>query len=119
MMEPDETVEARTEDLLQAIRNSGVCREYMAAREELSKYPERWQKADIFRRENYIARNFSVDDAGKQRAEISRMREQLRLDPLIDRYLNAELILCRMLKGCALEILNAAQLDLYGMDDIL
>lgn len=119
MIEPDEQVEARTEGLLEAIRNSSACREYMAAREELSKYPERKQKADRFRRENYIVRNFAADDAGRQKADISRMREQLRLDPVIDRYLNAELILCRMLKGCALEILNAAQLDLYGMDDIL
>lgn len=118
-MQMDEDVSRRMKDLLDSVRNSSAYRDFEKAREELSCYPDRKQKADQFRREKYIVRNFPADDTMGQRADVSKTREQLRLDPLIDRYLNTELVLCRMLKNCALQILNCADFDLEHMDDIL
>ena len=53
------------------------------------------------------------------RDELYRQRQQLRLDPVSDRYLNAELVLCKLLKNSALQILNVAEIDMSEMDDIL
>lgn len=118
-VETDERVEESTEKLLQIIKTSRTYREYAAARKELSAFPDRKEKADRFRRDNYIVRNNEADDLTEARADLYRRREQLRMDPLIDRYLNAELLMCRMLKRSAVRILNAADLDLEGMEDIL
>lgn len=119
MIQQDKEVRERTENLLDAIKCSRTYREYVTAREELCRYPDRKRKADQFRRDNYIARNNPVDDSAGERAGISIVREQLRLDPVIDNYLNKELVLCRMLKDSAMKILNAAELDLDGFDDVL
>lgn len=118
-MQSDKEVQKYTDALLGAIKNSQAYTDYAAAREEILKYPDRKQKADQFRRENYIARNYSGDEAAGMREKLYRQRQQLRLDPVADRYLNAELVLCRLLKNSALQILNVADLDLSGMDDIL
>ena len=116
-MQSDKEVQKYTDALLGSIKDSQAYTDYAAAREEILKYPDRKQKADQFRRENYIARNYSGDEAAGMREKLYRQRQ--RLDPVADRYLNAELVLCRLLKNSALQILNVAEFDLSGMDDIL
>ena len=118
-MQSDEEVQKYTDALLGAIKTSQAYTDYTSALEEILKYPDRKQKADRFRRENYIARNYSGDEAAGMRDELYRQRQQLRLDPVSDRYLNAELVLCKLLKNSALQILNVAEIDLSEMDDIL
>lgn len=115
----EDEIQKATEPLLEAIRESQAYRDFELARAELGKYPDKKDRANQFRRQNFIAKNYSAEDSARERAELYRQRQQLRLDPVIDHYLNAELILCRMLRGCAMQILDCAQLDLENMDDIL
>ena len=119
VMQSEKDVQQCTEKLLEAIHNSKVFSDYVFARDEIQRYPERKERADRFRRDNYLSRNGSGEETAGMQAELYQQRQQLRLDPVIDNYLNAELVLCRMLRECAVRILNAADLDLENMEDIL
>ena len=118
-MRTDDEIRNCTERLIDAIRDSSVYAEYAEAKEELDKYPDRRGKANSFRRDNFIARNYTGDEVSAGRADLYRRRQLLRMDPVIDRYLCAELLLCRTLQECAIKILNMADLDLEKMKDIL
>lgn len=118
-MQADDEVRKCTDLLLSAIKQSPAYAEYEAAREELNRYPDKRERADQFRRDNFIARNYSGDETSAGRADLYSRRQQLRMDPVIDRYLCAELVLCRLLRESVMQILNTADLELDGMKDIL
>lgn len=119
MTQSEDEVFRCSEELLSAIRSSREYSDYIAARKDLRRFPDKWERACRFRRDNFISRNYPGEDSAGGRAELFRQRQQLRMEPEIDRYLNAELVLCRMLRDCALKILNAADFDLENMNDIL
>lgn len=116
----DSEIEKSTQGLLDAIRRSAEYAEYVQSREEIEKQPEKKRTADSYRRKNYIQ---LVDaypgDVEKVRLELSAEREQLREDPVIDRYLNAEAVLCRTLRMISIDVMNVAELDTEMLRDVL
>jgi len=119
-MEPE--VRRRLNELIRAVRISAECREYDAARHLIDSDQEKRRSADEFRRLNYLYQNCEdtqMPDASAQRTDLYRRREELRRDPVIDRYLRAELDLCRMLRQIGLEVLSVENLDLERMEDLL
>ena len=112
-------VRRRLDDLLQALRSSEECRQFTEARARLNEEPKKRRKTDEFRRRNFLYQNSEEHDLEQEQVEMYREREKLRRDPVIDDYLNAELVFCRMLRQIGLEIMNAEDLDLSSMEDIL
>jgi len=118
----DGDVSRKLNDLIRALCSSEECREYQAAKRELDQFPEKAAMAHDFRRRNFIYQTSDAAghfEAANERVELHRIREELRRDPVIDRYLTAELVLCRTLRQVSLEILNIEDLALESMEDIL
>ncbi len=115
----DAQVSKSLDALLKAVKESREYTEYMQARQLLIQDPDRRARTEAFRRKNYLIQNTESEQMSTERIAIYKDREELRRDPVIDRYLNTELVLCRLLRNLSLELLNVAELDLEFMEDIL
>lgn len=101
-----------TSVLIDIIKNTSIFTEYQSALEDLKRYPELKAKADEFRMENYQAyqaiRNpisfADFDNLEEKRIELVKY-------PQVDRYLTAELALCRVLQEVQSRIVDAMSFD--------
>lgn len=115
----DTEVRRRMEELVKAIRSSEEYRSFEEAKECLDKEPAKRRQADEFRRRNFEFQNSEESMSAQAQVAMYHERESLRRDPLIDAYLKAELIMCRLLRQVELGIMESTDLDLDCMDDIL
>jgi hypothetical protein len=115
----DAEVKRKFAEFTKSLRTCREMQEYEMADIALHASPEKVEKVDAFRKKNYRYQNStSIEQAGVH-LELYKEREELRKDIVIDRYLNAELVLCRLLRQISLEILNLAELHLDSLEDIL
>ena len=115
----DTEIRRRLEELVRAIRSSEEFRQFEEAKKSLNAERAKRKRADEFRRRNFVFQNSEESLSAKAQVEMYHEREELRRDPLIDAYLNAELIMCRLLRQVSLGIMESADLDLDSMEDIL
>lgn len=115
----DAEVKRKVSELTKSLRASREMREYELADAALRLSPEKVEKVDAFRKKNYHYQNLAGIEQASVQPELYRERDELRKDAVIDRYLNAELVLCRMLREISLEILTLADLRLDALEDIL
>ncbi|HCI74225.1 MAG TPA: hypothetical protein DHV42_06775 [Lachnospiraceae bacterium] len=115
----DTEVRRRLEELVQAIRDSEECRQFEEAKRRLNQEPAKRKKADEFRRRNFEFQNSEDSASAQAQVAMYHEREALRRDPLIDGYLNAELVMCRLLRQVSLGIMESVDMDLDSMEDIL
>lgn len=88
-----------TSVLINTIKSTSIYTEFQSALEDLQKYPELKALADEFRTQNYLTYHSlkghvsfaDVEDLEEKRIELAKY-------PQIDRYLDAELALCRVLQ---------------------
>jgi cell fate (sporulation/competence/biofilm development) regulator YlbF (YheA/YmcA/DUF963 family) len=98
-MKEIELVLEETSGLVDFIKSTSIYTEFQSALKDLQKYPELKTLADEFRAQNYLAYHSltgqvsfaDFDSLEEKRAELSKY-------PQIERYLNAELALCRLLQ---------------------
>ena len=81
--------------------------------------PEKKKRANDFRRKNFQFQNSEESMSAQAQVAMYHEREALRRDPLIDEYLKAELVMCRLLRQISLGIMETVDLDLDSMEDIL
>ena len=98
--------------LIHAIKDTSIYKEYRSSLEELQKHPEWKALADDFREQNYLAYHslkghISFADFGS----LEEKRMELETYPLIDRYLRAEVALCRTLQEVQSRIVAAVDFD--------
>jgi cell fate (sporulation/competence/biofilm development) regulator YlbF (YheA/YmcA/DUF963 family) len=115
----DTEIRHRLEDLVRAIRSSEEYRQFEEAKEHLNAEPAKRKRTDEFRRRNFMFQNSEEGLSAQAQVAMYHEREQLRHDPLIDAYLNAELVMCRLLRQVSLGIMESTDLDLDSMEDIL
>lgn len=115
----DTEVRRRLDDLVRAIRSSEEYRMFEEARQLLNAEPEKRRKAYEFRRKNFQFQNSEESVSAQAQVAMYHEREELHRDMLIDSYLKAELIMCRLLRQVGLGIMESADLDLDCMDDLL
>ena len=115
----DNEVRHRLDDLVRAISTSEECRMFEEAKRRLDAKPEKRRRADEFRRRNFEFQNSEESMSAQAQVAMYHEREALRRDPLIDEYLRAELIMCRLLRQVSLVIMETVDLDLDSMEDIL
>ena len=88
-----------TSVLINKIKSTSIYTEFQSALEELKKYPELKTLADEFRTQNYLAYHSLTEQVSFADFDsLEEKRSELSKYPQIERYLNAELALCRMLQ---------------------
>ena len=115
----DTEIRRRLEELVKAIRSGEECRMFEEAKRRLDEEPDKRKKADDFRRKNFEFQNSEESMSSQAQAAMYREREALRRDPLIDEYLKAELVMCRLLRQITLIVMETVDLDLDSMVDLL
>jgi cell fate (sporulation/competence/biofilm development) regulator YlbF (YheA/YmcA/DUF963 family) len=103
-------IDSSIEQLVTAILESDVYREYDEVRNQVNQYPELKRQINEYRRRNYDlqqndSNNFEKIDAFEK--EFSQFRE----NPLVSDYLAAELSFCRMMQDINLKITDALNFE--------
>ncbi|MBQ8815807.1 MAG: YlbF family regulator [Lachnospiraceae bacterium] len=107
-----ETILEETSVLVDKIKSTVIYTEYQSALEDLQRQPELKALADAFREEKYlayIALKEPVSFADFDSLEEKRM--ELASYPEIERYLKAELALCRVLQEVQSKLVLAMSFD--------
>ena len=85
--------------LLNSIQKSDVYRTYKKQEAILEKNPELASRVQHFRSDNFRLQNDRIEKARLQDAEqLARESAELRRNPEVNAYLDAELALCRMMQ---------------------
>ena len=115
----DIEIRRRLDDLTEAIASSEEYRVFEEAKNRLDSEPKKRRMADDFRRRNFKFQNSEESMSAPAQAAMYHEREPLRRDFLIDEYLKAELVMCRLLRQISLGIMESVDLDLDCMEDLL
>lgn len=115
----DTGVKRRVDELLRSLHTSREYRTFEHAKKQLDADPVRRKRTDAFRRKNFLFQNSDLSGSEQEQEQMFREREELRKDPLICEYLDAENAMCRMLRQISLRIMDCVDLDLDAMEDIL
>ncbi len=98
--------------LINTIKNTSVYKEYQSSLEDLQRYPELKEITDAFRKENYLTyREIKSPVSFADVESLEEKRLELVKHPQIDRYLKAELALCRVLQDIQNSIVTAIEFD--------
>ncbi len=101
-----------TSALINTIKSTSIYKEFQSALEDLQRYPELKEMTDAFRRENYLV--YQAIKGPVSFADVESLEEK-RLElveyPQIDRYLKAELALCRVLQDIQSSIVAAMDFE--------
>jgi cell fate (sporulation/competence/biofilm development) regulator YlbF (YheA/YmcA/DUF963 family) len=95
-------IEGAIDQLVNAIHESDVYREYDELRDKVNQNPELKQQIDEFRHKNYELQNSDADF--EKLEEFEKEYSQFREIPLVSDYLAAELAFCRMMQDINIKI---------------
>ena len=115
----DIEIRRRLDELTKAIASSEEYRVFEEAKRRLDQEPAKRRMADDFRRRNFEFQNSEESMSAQAQVAMYHEREALRRDSLIDEYLKAELVMCRLLRQISLGIMETVDLDLDTMEDLL
>ena len=115
----DIEIRRRLDNLIEAVASSEEFRVFEEAKRRLDSEPEKRRMADDFRRRNFEFQNSEESMSAQAQVAMYHVRESLRRDSLIDEYLKAELVMCRLLRQISLNIMESVDLDLDCMQDLL
>ena len=105
-------VEAALEELVTAINESPEYREYSKQKELMRQHPDLKEKLDIYRREKYeLQTSASSDELFDRTEELTGKSEELRKNPLMGLFLDAELDFCRMIQQVNNAIVEAVEFE--------
>jgi cell fate (sporulation/competence/biofilm development) regulator YlbF (YheA/YmcA/DUF963 family) len=92
-------IESKISELLTLIRESEVYEDYKKQEENIERNPELKARVDAFRTANFRLQNeVERDNLFQAIDQITRESAQLRNDPQVNAYLDAELALCRLMQ---------------------
>ena len=98
--------------LINTIKGTSIYTEYQSALEDLQRYPELKARADAFRAENYLAYHALKEPISFADFDsLEDKRTELIKYPQIDRYLQAEVALCRVLQEVQNRLVAAISFD--------
>ncbi len=108
MMQLDEKIN----DLAENIKNSDIYIRYINAKNEMKKSPDKCRIANEFRMEMFHMHNSADADLQAQEDLLRRKMEMLN-DPVISEFLEAELVLCRLMQKTNYEIISRLDFELH------
>lgn len=105
-------VEAALTELVAAIIDSPEYREYSKQKDLMHQYPELKAKLDVYRQEKFeLQSSSSSDELFDKTEELSRKSEELRMNPMVGLFLDAELDFCRMIQHVNNVIVEAVDFE--------
>ena len=105
-------VEKALEELIAAIIDSEIYREYDRQNATVRRYPELKRQIDEFRKENYMLQHSSTSDELFDKVdEFTSRYEEFRSNALVEPFLSAELDFCRMIQYINRQILEAVDFE--------
>lgn len=111
-------VEKCRDDLIRAIRESQERQRFASAKERIAGNEEARKKIDDFRRKVYLTQNSEIrPDILGDMQNLFNERLQIREDPDVAEYLDAELAYCRMVQKICMRIMNIEDLELDNLMD--
>lgn len=108
-----ETINRNIHMLIQSVKKSSVYKEYRLQEQILNQNQELAQRVRQFRSENFCLQN--EEDRGRmfQLADkLSRESVELRRNPQVNAYLDAELALCRMMQRICRMLTEGIEMDI-------
>ena len=111
-------VDTCEEELIRAIHESSVYRQFEESKANLAGHPDYKVQIDAFREKVYLMQKDGGDDYIEGGADaLFAEREKLYENPLIADYLNTECRLCRMLQRICMDIVGIADLEISSFED--
>lgn len=108
-----ETINRNIHMLIQSVKKSSVYKEYRLQEQILNQNQELAQRVRQFRSENFRLQN--EEDRGRMfqlADELSRESAELRRNPQVNAYLDAELALCRMMQRICRMLTEGIEMDI-------
>lgn len=94
-----DVIQKSTRNLISVIQRSAIYQEYKRQEASLMKNPELFRRVEQFRADNFRLQNESVGEELFQVTEyLERESAELRKNPEVNAYLDAELALCKMIQ---------------------
>ena len=111
-----EALDKNIKALLSQIRKTDVYREYKKQEEILSKNPELLERVDQFRADNFQLQN----EAGSENLfhvaeQLCRESAELRSNPEVNAFLDAELALCKMMQHICRELVEGIDVHMPNL----
>ena len=111
-----EALDKNIKALLSQIRKTDVYREYKKQEEILSKNPELLERVDQFRADNFQLQN----EAGSENLfhveeQLCRESAELRSNPEVNAFLDAELALCKMMQNICRELVEGIDVHMPNL----
>ena len=111
-------VEELTEQLKIAILESSEYKEYKSLEDYMKRQPDLKRAVDEFRKLNFMYQY--SDETGDVINETLRLNERfkdVRRQPQVDRYLSAEMCLCRMMQEICISLFGGIDFDMDFLKD--
>ncbi len=93
-----DTINDKVEELVSAIQESTEYQNFQEAEREVRKVPGLAEKIREFCWKNYELQNSDADDLYERLEEFSAQYKDFRRNPVVERYLEHELRMCRILQ---------------------
>lgn len=94
--------------LISSIENSDIYQTYLAASEEVRKYPGLQERIDEYRMKNFeLQQTYQGDELDEKLESFAKENIAFRTEPVVDRYLNAELAFVRLKQSIDIKMLDA------------
>ena len=103
-------VQDAAEQLIYAIKESAIYKEYKEKLDEVNQYPDLKRQIDEFRTRNFELQN-SADCAFEKLEQFEKEYEDFMENPLVEDFLAAELAFCRMMQYIGNRITEEIQFD--------
>lgn len=105
-------IEELKAELAVAIQESDEYKEYRELAEYIGRYPDLKRQLDEFRRENfYYQTSDDIEDPIGATAQLDERFADIRRLPMVNRYLSAEMCLCRMIQDICMSVVGAVDFD--------
>lgn len=106
-------VDELTHALTQAIIESDEYREYKELEADIMKRPDLKRAVDDFRRENFrLQYSDDVEDVISSTEELNNRYIDVRQQPTVERFLSAEMALCRMVQEVCMTVVGAIDFNM-------
>ena len=108
-----ERIDELKEEIKEAILTSDEYKEYKKLDNYIKTKPDLKRAVDEFRRENFrLQYSDDVEDVLSATGDLNRRFEDVRQQTMVNRYLTAEMCLCRMVQDVCLSIVEAIDFDM-------
>lgn len=105
-------VQEALDQLVAAIKNSDIYREYRRHSERVDRTEDLREKINEYRARNFELQNtFHAEDLLDAMEEFERQYEKFREDPLVEEFLSAELAFCRMMQDIEVKLAEAVDFE--------